>query len=453
MSGGCQRLAGPSEAIGDGGLGFDELIGELQDLARAFPDKRTGRNARFAMEDVALAAFSVFWTQSPSFLAHQTAMQQAHGQSNAETLFAMTGIPSDNHIRDLLDHVPPEAVFPLFNRIEARLQAQGYLEPYRVLDDQLLIALDGTQYHSSESIHCDQCTVRQHRSGKVSYSHTVVTPVIVAPGRNRVVPLQPEFVTPQDGHDKQDSEHAAAKRWMSRCGEAYRGCKVTLLGDDLYAHQPLCETALEAGFSFVFVCKPSSHKTLYEWLDGLRQSGDVEQLQLTRRKGRRREIDTYEFAHHLPLRDGEGALEVNWCQLTTTDSNGKQLYHNAFVTDHAITAENVAELVEAGRARWKVENENNNTLKTQGYHLTHNFGHGKRYLATTLVSLNLLAFLIHTVLDLDNAKYRAIRGALSSRQMFFQHIQALTCYLCFESFEALLDFMMRGLKLSDLDTS
>lgn len=444
---------GRADATVGGGLGFDDLIGELRELAGAFPDKRTGRNTRFAMEDVVLAAFSVFWTQSPSFLAHQTAMQQARGQSNAKTLFAMTEIPSDNHIRNLIDYAPPEAVFPMFNRIEARLEAKGYLEPFRVLVDQLLIALDGTQYHSSETIHCEQCSVRQHRNGKVGYSHTVVTPVIVAPGHNHVLPLQPEFITPQDGHDKQDCEHAAAKRWMSRCAQHYRGRKVTLLGDDLYSRQPLCEAALEAGFSFLFVCKPTSHKTLYEWLDGLRRTGDVEQIQVTRRKGRRQEIDTYEFANHLPLRDGEAALEVNYCQLITTEASGKERYRNAFVTNHAITPDNVAELVAAGRARWKVENENNNTLKTQGYHLAHNFGHGKHHLATTLASLNLLAFLIHTVLDLDNAKYRAIRDALSSREMFFQHVQALTCYLCFESFEALLEFMMQALELSYFDTS
>lgn len=444
---------GQRDSTAEDGLGFDVLIGELRELVHAFPDMRTGRNTQFAMADVALAAFAVFWTQSPSFLAHQSAMAKAQGRSNAETLFAIQRIPSDNHIRDLLDHVPPESVFPMFRWIEARLHAQGYLEPYRVLGDQLLIALDGTQYHGSEHIHCEQCTVRQHGSGKVTYSHTVVTPVIVAPGQSRVLPLQPEFVTPQDGHDKQDSEHAAAKRWMNRCAELYRGRNVILLGDDLYAHQPLCECALEAGFGFLFVCKPTSHKTLYEWLEGLRESGHVEAIQVTRGKGRRQEIDTYEFVNHLPLRDGKDALEVNWCQLTTTDANGKQRYHNAFVTNHAITADNVVEMVEAGRARWKVEveNENNNTLKTQGYHLTHNFGHGKRHLATTLVSLNLLAFLIHTVLDLDNAKYRAIRGALSSRQMFFQHVQALTCYLCFANFEALLDFMMKGLKLDDID--
>lgn len=82
-----------------------------------------------------------------------------------------------------------------------------------------------------------------------------------------------------------------------------------------------------------------------------------------------------------------------------TDLDGKVLYCNAWISNHAIHAGNVATLVQAGRARWKVENENNNTLKTQGYHLTHNFGHGKQHRSALLVTLNLLAFRLHTVLD------------------------------------------------------
>jgi hypothetical protein len=178
----------------------------------------------------------------------------------------------------------------------------------------------------------------------------------------------------------------------------------------------------------------------------------VHTLTQERRSGKRRERDTYRFANALPLRDGNDALEVNWCQLTTTDQDGKILYCNAFISNHAIQASNVAAIVQAGRARWKVENENNNTLKAQGYHLTHNFGHGQQHLSALLVTLNLLAFLLHTVLDMMDAKYQLIRAKLPSRTMFFQHIQALTCYLCFESFDALLDFMLRGLRINVPDT-
>jgi hypothetical protein len=55
-----------------------------------------------------------------------------------------------------------------------------------------------------------------------------------------VIPLEPAFVTPQDGHEKQDCENAAAKRWLSEYGERYAALGVTILGDDLYCKQPLC---------------------------------------------------------------------------------------------------------------------------------------------------------------------------------------------------------------------
>ncbi len=132
--------------------------------------------------------------------------------------------------------------------------------------------------------------------------------------------------------------------------------------------------ALAAGLSFIFVCKPSSHQTIYEWLGGLSSTHTLTQ---ERRKGKRREQDTCRFADFLPLRNGRGAMEVNWRELTTNDSGGNILYRNAFVSNHIIHAGNVVAIVQAGRARWKVENENNNTLKTQGYHLTYNFGHGQ----------------------------------------------------------------------------
>ena len=429
-------------------LTFGHLVDDFREMARQFPDKRTGQNTIYRIEDVALGAFSVFFTQSPSFLAHQTAMAETKSKNNAHTLFGIQHIPTDNHIRDLLDAVPPQRVFPMFDRVIKALDELGQLQAFHVLDDQLLIALDGTQYHSSHTIHCNHCSVKHHRNGNTNYSHTVVTPVIVSPLLRRILPLAPEFVTPQDGHKKQDCETAAAKRWIDRQSELCWGRKVTLLGDDLYSRQPLCEHAIRAGLNFIFVCKPQSHITLTDALDGMA----VDTLTIERRKGKRRETDTYRFASQLPIREGDNALHVNWCELTTTDADGKALYHNAFISNHRLSADNVVDIVQAGRARWKVENENNNTLKTKGYHLTHNFGHGKNNLSTLLASLNLLAFLFHNVLDMMDTKYQLIRAKLPSRKLFFQHLQALTCYLCFDHFDALLDFMMRGLEIDYTDT-
>ena len=178
----------------------------------------------------------------------------------------------------------------------------------------------------------------------------------------------------------------------------------------------------------------------------------MHRVQVTRRQGKRTYTDTYRFVNEVPLRDGDDALEVNWCELTTTQADGTVIYKNAFATNHRLTKENVADMVKAGRARWKVENENNNTLKTKGYHLTHNFGHGKQHLSALLATFNLLAFLFHTVLDLMDSSYQRIRQFLP-RKRFFNDLRALTCYLCFESWDALMAFMLKGLELEAPDTS
>lgn len=102
--------------------------------------------------------------------------------------------------------------------------------------------------------------------------------------------------------------------------------------------------------------------------------------------------------------------------------------------------------MEAGRARLKVENESNNTLKSKCYHLTHNLGHGKQHLATLLVPLNLLAFLMHTVLELMDSGYGLIREKMPTRKAFYQDIQTLTSDI------SLMNFLIKGLRIELPDT-
>jgi hypothetical protein len=155
-------------------------------------------------------------------------------------------------------------------------------------------------------------------------------------------------------------------------------------------------------------------------------------------------IYTYRYVDTVPLRDADDALLVNWCEIITSTEDGKVLYRNAFATSLAIDDGNVAEVVASGRARWKIENENNNTLKTKGYHFEHNFGHGDQFLSSLLATLILLAYLLHTLLDLMDDKFCLLRQKLPSRRRLFDDMKALTTYLCFDSWEHLLDFMLEG---------
>lgn len=429
-------------------LTFDRLVQAFHALLDRLPDARRGQNTRYSIKDAVLGAFAVFCTQSASFLAHQRTMQQARGRSNATRLFGITNVPCDNQIRNLLDPLAPTHRFPLFTTIIDALDHAGTRTAFRSVADSLLVVFDGMQYFSSQTIHCPQCSQPTHANGTTTDSHRVIIPVIVAPDRAEVLALAPEYIVPQDGHAKQDCELAAAKRWIHAHGAAYAAKKVTILGDDLDCHQPWCALLIAHRFQFILVCKPDSHPTLYDTRAFLAANGGVAQLVVRHWNGRYAEIHTYRFATDLPLRADADTMLVNWCELRITkETDGTLLYQNAFVTTHPMNATSVIPIVRAGRTRWKAENEQHNVLKTKGYAIEHNYGHGKQHLASFLTTLNILAFLFHTVFALVHPPYQALRAALGTRKTFFDDLRALTRYLLFDSWDHLLAFMIQQLEL------
>jgi len=373
-------------------------------------------------------------------------MQQARGMNNGSTLFGIHHLPTDNQIRNLLDPVKPDHLLPVFASSVQYLQDQRVVDQFRSFAGTLLMAMDATTYFVSESIHCPACTVAHHRDGRTTYSHSAVLPAIVSPTHPQVIPLEPEFVVPQDGHDKQDCETAAAKRWLEAHANRYSSLGVTVVADDLYASQPFIEKVLEYELQYIFVAKPTSHKYLTEELQAMEQLGQIRRVERLVWTGRQRQTFTYCYVNDVALKDAADSLTVNWVELVVTNADGSISFHNSFITSYLLSDENVVELVQAGRCRWKIENEDFNTLKTKGYHFEHNFGHGKHSLSQTLLSLNLIAFLFHTVLELLDERCLLVRKSLPRRDTFFQHIAALTQYLCFASWQSLLEFMLRAIR-------
>ncbi len=370
-------------------------------------------------------------------------MKNLKGQDNALSLFKINKIPCDNQIRNLLDPLTAQTVYPVFQQIYQWLKKQEVIKKFLYLDGEILLALDGTEYFSSKKINCPHCNCRHHRNGTTTYFHACVIPVVVSPLRKQVISLEPEFIKKQDGTKKQDCENAAVKRWLNKNPQPKYDNPVTLLGDDLYSRQPICELALEKGYNFIFVCLNSSHKTLYEWLEFLSRNGEVKTLEKKKWSGRKNLIYRYRYTNRIPLRDGDDSIMVNWCSLTIiNEKTGKVEYQNSWITNHQINDNNVVKIVKAGRSRWKIENENNNILKNHGYNLDHNFGHGQDNLCELLLSLNLLAFLFHTVLDLVNPTYQKVRDLLVTRTSLFNDIRTLLKYFWFESWQDFFQFIL-----------
>ena len=434
-------------------LTFDTFVSGIHKVCDKLPDyRKPSPNLKYSIKDSVLGAFSMFFNQSPSFLSHQRAMQQAKGRNNAHSLFGVTHIISDNQTRNNVDPISPEYFYPVFSDTFIQLNDSGHLDTYRFFEDCLLVPIDGTEFFRSSKISCKNCSVSNLSNGKTSYSHKVLTPVIAAPNNSKVIPLDPEFITPQDGATKQDCESNAAKRWIER-NSSLAVQKVIILGDDLFSRDPFCNLLLEHGFHFILVCKPTSHKTLYQAIDTLQQTEKITTFSYRKWNGRFHELHTYRYVNNLPIKQGDDALLVNWIELTSIRTDTQEVtFRNSFITDFIVNRENIQHIVEAGRTRWKVENENNNILKTKGYHLEHNYGHGDKFLANTLVTLNLLAFLAHTFLEFVDIKYKAVRSVLSARKDFFNDLKTLTKYFFFDSWSQLINFMFENLEIKLIST-
>ena len=260
---------------------------------------------------------------------------------------------------------------------------------------------------------------------------------IVHPDKRVVLPLAPEFILNSDGrggeYHKQDCEMNAGHRMLERLRSDYPRMAAIIVADSLYSKQPFVEKLTAGRFSFLLVAKPGDHKSLYQDVDGLRR-GNLLDRHHTVHRGERRE---YEWVTGVPLNGKPDSPRINFIQFRIV-KNGKVTYRNAWVTDLVPTTDNIAQLVRAGRARWKIENEAFNTLKNQGYHLKHNFGHGDRHLSEALFVLNLLAFFMHQIFELVDGLYQRVRTFFSSRRAFWDEVRSAFRLFLFTSWDQVL---------------
>lgn len=419
-----------------------QLLTFLYTRIKGLPDPREPSPAtKIRFLDIVFSAFSIFFMQFPSFLSFQKSMEEERGENNCRTLFGIDHIPTDNHIRKILDKVKPDSFFPVFHDLMEYCFNNKILSKFRFNNLGFLLAVDGTEYFRSTKLHCDKCSIRKLK-GITHYIHSALTTAIVHPDLPHVLPLPPEFIVQQDGNKKQDCERNSFKRWMSKHINLIQDFPITFLGDDLYANDPGCRMILEKGHNFVFTCKPLSHK----WLFDLVENSELQEVTDHKWTGKKKITTKYRFVNNVSIKDSDDALLVNWCEYIETDDNGNILKKNSYITNHEITEKNIREIIKAGRCRWKIENEAINTLKTKGYHFEHNFGHGKKHLSMTLLTLNMIAFFFHTILEYVDPTYQKLRKSLPSRKTFFQDIAALTRYFCFPGWDQMISFMLQGLQ-------
>jgi hypothetical protein len=418
-------------------LGFTALRTSMAQCFRQIEDHRQVEKVDYCLHDVLMSGFAMMYFQDPSILGFQRRLQEHIQLNNLTTVFDIGSIPKETQMRDVTDLIPTEELSGIFPALLQQLQRGQQLSQYRLLNGKYLIAIDGSEFFSSDKINCPQCLKKEAAKGDVRYHHQILQAVIVHPDLRQVLPLFPEPIQNSDGADKQDCEINAGKRIIAKIRQTHPKLPIIITADDLYSKQPFVEALKSSGMSFILTAKPSDHKILFEWVQELTAMGGTDHLEISDQKGKRHK---YQWINDVPLNGANNAHQVNFFQYWIM--NGEKItYHNSWVTDIPVDQKNIMMMVKAGRARWKIENETFNTLKNQGYHIEHNYGHGKKYLSMNFFVLNLLAFYVHQILELCDLSYQRCRRKFTSRKEYWNQLRCTFRIILFRDYYHLLDYI------------
>ena len=394
------------------------LLKTIRESFASVPDSR-GSRVEIALCNALMAGLAVFGLKYPSLLKFDEAAREDVIRHNLRTLYGVERAPCDTQMRTILDPVAPEHLRPAFRAVSRELQRHKALEAYRYLDGYYLVSVDGTGQFASSAISCPHCCVKKSQAQE-SYYHQLLAAVLVHPALKTVLPLAAEPITRQDGASKNDCERNAAKRLLRQLRQDYPNLKILVVEDSLSANAPHLELLKELNLRFLIGVKPGDHEALFEAVQVRLRAGQCQEIEVINERG---VACGYRFVNDLPLNQAHPKLRVNYLEYWEVEGDEERIW--SWITDLWLTRDNVEPLMRGGRARWKIENETFNTLKTQGYELEHNYGHGQQYLATVFALLTLLAFLVDQAQELGCRLFQAARAHFRSRTSLWERLRAL----------------------------
>lgn len=376
------------------------------------------RNAQILLPDYLQTAFAMFHLKDPSLNHFRESYSER--EANLQRIYGVNFLPSDTAMRKGIDGVLPKDLQACFRVPIQELDSQGIMKEYQVLKRYQCVLFDATQNYCSGKQSCEHCLKRVHkdRKGKITkttYSHQALSAVMAHPAHKEVFPIACEAIVKQDGETKNDCELNASKRLLPIVRQLLPKSDYDLIGvfDGLYPNGPHIRLLGTCKMRYVIGIRDGY---VLVQVERLKKNNSLATRQWVNSKGER---FIARWHNQLILNGEHQDIKTNYFELEQLDKNGKRIYFNTWITDIPITEQNIKELIGVGRCRWKIENETFNTLKNQGYHLEHSYGHGKKYLATNFMLLTFLAFCVDQIAQrIDQSFKKAVKYCKTKKRLW-----------------------------------
>lgn len=364
------------------------------------------KKTKISLVDVLMSAYAMFCLKCPSLLSFENFLTREFERISIQNVFDIKDIPSDTQMRVRLDEIDPDELHAAFDAVFREVQRGKLLEPYAYLDGHYILAFDGTGMQSSQDLSSDICIKKvSKKSGVTNYQLQLLGACIVHPDRKEVIPLAPEPISNKDGQLKNDCERNSSKRKLKKFRESHPNLKVMVTEDALFANAPHIRDIKKYNCKFIIMVKETNNTWLFNSMSECISQNDYITHEM---------IDPHNpdikhkfvIYNDLSLNKSNQDIIVNVLDYHEYNLKTGKIRHFCWITDLKVTTKSAYKVMRAGRAKWKIENENFNTLKNQGYNLEHNYGLGKQDLPFVFANLMMLAFLVDQIQQISSPLFK-----------------------------------------------
>ena len=457
-------------------LEIDALLKYTKSQFDQFKDNRAD-NKQYSMGDAVQSGLAIFSLKDSSMLEFNKRITERKG--NLKRIFKINNPPPDGEVRKLLDAIAPVQIERVKRGVLQQAKAEGLFKEFEYFKGYKLLLIDGVHHFSSDKIKCVNCLQTNHQDGSITYSHSMLSAVIAHPEKKVVLPLCEEPIIQQDGVTKNDCELNASKRLLKKVRTRHLAEKFIRVEDALYANGPHIKEIQTNGDKFIIRVKPGSGagsvidryerllkitdkersankkaavkaNKLYKWHGIEKPISDKPTVHVMEVKDEKI-LKVYHYGNNFYLNEKHKDMKVNFVHYEERSiETGKVIKQFEWITDIKVTDGNVDKIVKAGRSRWKIENETFNTLKNQGYHFKHNFGHGHNNLCTNFALLMLLAFLIDQIQQLSNELFQKVLKKSEWKKYLWDDVRSFFKTMPFDSMEMIYNAIIYGFKIEYL---
>jgi hypothetical protein len=263
----------------------------------------------------------------------------------------------------LLKKISTEDIDAIRKKMIDRLIRMRCIEQDKLLYKYYVVAVDATGHIDFGHIrHCPRC-LSSLQNGKVRYYHPVVEAKLVSP-RGFALSIETEFIENEEGALVEDCELRAAYRLLKRLKKKFPQLEICLSLDALYANQQIFDICRSLGWKYVITFKEGSMPAVYI------EAMAIKELQKENRALYENNEVIQHYAWATDIEYQTHTVHVLECVEVKHGETKKKRY--VWLTNINISYDNVKEIAtNAGRLRWKIENEGFNMQKNGGYRLEH----------------------------------------------------------------------------------